>query len=108
MMDGKFADMKDSTLRELQELSKYERMVEIAKEIENEFNIFIPIEEIRYLFGITIVSKTHFDDIDWNINEKMLVINKIVTQEIIGLTKENYQISDKESLRIRDIYGASF
>lgn len=51
-MDGKFADMKDSTLRELQELSKYERMVEIAKEIENEFNIFIPIEEIGYLFGI--------------------------------------------------------
>ncbi|WP_432665551.1 PRD domain-containing protein [Wukongibacter baidiensis] len=97
MMDGKFADMKESTLKELQELSKYEKMVEIAREIEDEFNISIPVEDIGYLFGITIVSKTHFDDMDWNINEKMLVINKIVTQEIIGLTKESYQISDEES-----------
>lgn len=97
MMDGKFVDMKESTLKDLQELSKYEKIVEVTKAIEAEFDISIPVEEIGYLFGITIVSKTHFDDIDWNINEKMLVINKIVTQEIIELTKESYHISDEDS-----------
>lgn len=97
MLDGKFVDMKDSTLKELQELNEYEKMFEVAKEIEEEFNIEVPEEEIGYLFGITIVSKTHLEDIDWNIDEKTLVINKIVTQEIVELTKESYNISDERN-----------
>ncbi|WP_073146618.1 BglG family transcription antiterminator [Paramaledivibacter caminithermalis] len=97
MLDGKFVKMKEDTLRGLQELSKYEKMVEVAKEIEDEFDITIPVEEIGYLFGNTIVSKTHFEDADWNVNEKMLVVNKIITKEIIELTKESYHISDEET-----------
>lgn len=95
MLDGKFVDMKESTLIGLQELSEYEKMFEVAKEIEEEFHIEVPEEEIGYLFGNTIVSKTHLEDIQWNIDEKTLVINKIVTQEIVELTKESYKISDE-------------
>ncbi|SKC90080.1 BglG family transcription antiterminator [Maledivibacter halophilus] len=97
MMDKKYVKMKESTLKDLQELDKYEKMIDVAHEIEREFNTIVPVEEIGYLFGITIVSKTHFDDIDWNISEKMLVINKIVAKDIIELTKESYHISDEET-----------
>ncbi|MBU5438964.1 PRD domain-containing protein [Tissierella sp. MSJ-40] len=95
MIDGKFVDMKESTLKNLKEFKKYEKMIEIIKKIEEEFNIEIPMEEVGYLFGITIVAKTHFDDVDWNINEEMLTINKIVAQEIIELAKESYYISEE-------------
>lgn len=97
MLEGKFVEMKDKTLKNLQELNKYEKMVEVVKEIQKEFKLNIPREEIGYLFGITIVCKTHFEEKDWNINEEMLVINKIVAKEIIELTKDAYNIYDENT-----------
>ncbi len=103
MMKGKYVVMKESTLYELKKLSEFDKMFEIAEEIGKEFDITVSTEEVGYLFGITIVSRTHFDDGNWNINEKMLAINRIIAQEIILLTKQRYYISDE-----KDFYNGIF
>ena len=97
MLGGNYVDMKDSTMDELKLIKKYDQMSQVVKDIEKEFQIDIPTSEASYLTGLTIVTKTHLENINWNTNKKMLVLNNLVAQEIIELTKENYHISEEEA-----------
>lgn len=95
---GCFVTMKETTIKDLQALDNFYSIEELRNQIKTVFNIKeVPLEELAYLFGITIVSKTHFEDISWNVNKKTMVVNKILAQEIIELTKESYHIDDEIS-----------
>lgn len=93
---GHYASIKEQTLKDLKALNKFHSLEEIREGMIIQFQLDqLPDAELAYLFGITIVAKTHFEDTVWNINKKMMVINKIVAQEIIELTRENYHIDNE-------------
>ncbi len=96
MKKGHYASIKEQTLKDLKALNKFHSLEEIREGMIIQFQLDqLPDAELAYLFGITIVAKTHFEDTVWNINKKMMVINKIVAQEIIELTRENYHIDNE-------------
>ncbi len=97
MIDGHFVTMRPHTIDQLKKLERYATMLEMANIISERFNITFTEEEICYLFGITLGTKTHYDQKNLQLNEEVMAINKIIAQEIVENTKRNFEIVEEES-----------
>lgn len=83
------------TLLDLSALPVFDRMKQLNPFVQQRFGVFLPEEEWAYLLGLAIASKTHTEPSGWNASQKLMVINRIATNEIVETTKKIYRIADE-------------
>ncbi len=99
MKKGHWANVRSKTLKGLMELKSFRSMEDTKEYFMTEFELKeIPVEELGYLLGITIACKTHYENKDWNINKKTMIINHLIAHEIIEMTKQRYHIEEETTL----------
>lgn len=83
------------TLLDLSSLPVFDRIKQLNPFMQRTFGIFLPEEEWAYILGLSIVSKTHKDNPGWNTSQKLMVVNRIATNEIVETTKKFYRIEQE-------------
>lgn len=97
IMDGYSVTLLDDTLKRLSGLERYKTMLDLVSELSQEFGIDFKKEEICYLFGMTLGTKTHYDQKHTHFNPEVMAIITIITQEIVNNTKKKYNIKNEDA-----------
>lgn len=84
------------TLLDLSTLPIFDRLKGLNAFAQQRFDVFLPEEEWAYLLGLVLASKTHTETPGWNASQKLMVINRIATNEIVETAKKFYRIEHEE------------